>query len=724
MVAVLRKILNINCCWLALTVICFAFQAQLVLIRKRRYIYGFMPIVLCARKTYKGFILRWGLILNLLFFPSLLLANPLRPPMLMCQCVTDPIVVAKTRALTTIDRINMDYEYEDLDVDSLLLLRAQEVGLDLTRTVLVAPLDNMIEELELQLRLELERNKVVGARTILIPINSNNTHWVGVVIKLDEFNRALQIQYIDPLGTSAFESDIPCEIRAILKVLYGKVVYIENLLLLSQTDRTASGPLTVENLTRVAQGNINTEIAHEGSIREIRSHHIHLLEQLRPDLQFNYRQENNISERGKDKFLHMSLMAQFNDKRFFSKSFSLLCEEIPTNVKDLLLELQRLVSIKASVSTDFETLEFKNLCDIKRIKKGGVDLYSFTLMFLNKDKKHPGYFATPTRNFLFSQLKDKNSNVTLVPFVLSDEHLDVTPIQVELSILPNSRQIDTESFLREGIESVPSLEERIKSMHWLSTFNKNLPITQNRDSKQIREEIGTIIPYDSNFPNYNANFVYEKENLRIAVGEGPRDDKSFGRLLKDLSVLKENMQNNEIIIVALGNDPSIDRADFIDYYARNNHNYSIGLDTYKVVSAPIQALQTANLSGYRLSVNDKHQITVVHVKCPDYGIALASLNKNDIALLYDFVYSKKNVILLFHCKVGKGRSGYFAFAAKLLDEWNRLIPKTIIDESEFVQQLEKLYWEMRLRRPITPNLEQFKCAVQLANQLRKIQGQL
>jgi hypothetical protein len=626
-------------------------------------------------------------------------------------------------------KASMDYEYEDQDINALLLLRAKEVALNLARTILIAPLENTGEQIKIQLNAELERNRDVGARTVLLPINSNNIHRIGLVIRLDEHNRVLQIQYIDPLGESTFEDDIPIEIRTALMVVYGRVD-IESLLLLRQTDRTACGVLTIENLIRAAQGNFSTEIAHEELTRRIREHHLGLLERYKPDLQFNYRQENNISRWGKNKLLRLSLMAQFGDASCFSDSSllcasmpdsSLLCTSMPANIQAIILELQQLTSTKASVPTDLGTLKFEEIYDVQSTKKGGVDLYSVSVGFLNKESKLPGWFGRPFRSFLLSRLHGMHDRTVITPFMLlTGRIVEVVPIKVDLCVLPDPLPLSVESLLLGKLDFTPSFEERLKNMHWLSTFGNKPIISCHRSSSHIRE-VGTVMPHDADFSNYNANFVYKRENLHVVVGEGPGDEEAFGRLLKDLLLLKEKMPGNEIVLTALGNVYS--EEDFIDYY-RNSHSYRNDSDTYDVVSVPISTLQTSNLSGYRLSVNGEHEVTVIHVRnMPDGSVA--ALDITDVDLLYDFAYSKRDALLFFHCKAGKGRSGAFAFAAKLLNEWELLFASQLehkemsIDEDSFIRQLERLYWELRSRRPIVPSLEQFKQAIQFVLQFKK-----
>ncbi|CAL7960841.1 Adenylate kinase (modular protein) [Gammaproteobacteria bacterium] len=222
-------------------------------------------------------------------------------------------------------RVNMHYEYNDVDVNTLLLLRAQEVGLDLTETVLMPPLDNMGDQIVEQLREErsryrehvLTREREPRARTILIPVNLNNIHWVGLVVRLDEHDIVSRIQYIDPSGSILSEDFIPDEIRRSLRIVYGDRIYIENLALLRQTDEAACGVLTIENLIRAAQRLFDTEVVYEEQTRLLRGHHIYLLEQFRPDLQFNFRQENDTNEWGTQKIINLSLLAQFGDMQLY-----------------------------------------------------------------------------------------------------------------------------------------------------------------------------------------------------------------------------------------------------------------------------------------------------------------------------------------------------------------------------------------------------------------------
>lgn len=204
-------------------------------------------------------------------------------------------IASSVASSADLDTVNMEYEYEDRDMDALLHERAQEedFGADI---VLEAAAGPTVENLRMRLADEWRRNPF--ARTVLVPFNLDNLHWVGLVIRFNSENQVEVIQYVDPLG-----SPLPKKVREVLQVLYGhntregiRLVRerIQEILVLRQMDGTACGPLTIENLIRVAQNRLEIERADDAVTRQIRNHHINLLEQNRRDLNFNYRQEHNI----------------------------------------------------------------------------------------------------------------------------------------------------------------------------------------------------------------------------------------------------------------------------------------------------------------------------------------------------------------------------------------------------------------------------------------------
>lgn len=209
-------------------------------------------------------------------------------------------ILSTSRARSDVERreegVNLAYEYEDQDMNALLQLRAQEAGLNLRRTVIIAPLNNARTQLQQHLVEERERyrREVLGgrspfARTVLIPLNLYNLHWVGLIIRFNAVGQVERIQYVDPLGYG-----MPRGVEATLRELYGRGIVIQNLQGLRQTDGMACGPLTIENLIRVAQNRLENHDIEEREIREIRRHHINLLERFEPTLQFYFRQRRGV----------------------------------------------------------------------------------------------------------------------------------------------------------------------------------------------------------------------------------------------------------------------------------------------------------------------------------------------------------------------------------------------------------------------------------------------
>lgn len=219
---------------------------------------------------------------------------------------------------------NMHYEYDDIDINELLLLRAEEEGIDLDETILMPPAGNIGEELAEQLRQETERYRrrvltgttATTPRTLLIPINLDNIHWAGLVIRLNANNQILQIQYIDPLGDMD-ENETLTAIKKNLRMVYGNRIQIEQVTILRQTDGAACGVLTIENLIRAAQRQLDQIVANREITREIRRHHIELMERFRGDLHFAYRQRNNISNWQVNKQFALSFRTQLTDGIFW-----------------------------------------------------------------------------------------------------------------------------------------------------------------------------------------------------------------------------------------------------------------------------------------------------------------------------------------------------------------------------------------------------------------------
>lgn len=193
---------------------------------------------------------------------------------------------------------DMEYRYQAEEIEATLYERAREDGLLqerllIGRVILMHPLtlaphtrNNLIAELFFHRRVNNYE------RTLLIPLDICNGHWVGLIICYDAKNNVKKILYID-----SHRLPISSELEEVLQTLYGEKVKVETLDGLIQTDCYACGPLTVENLLLavknlllVAQGQAQDQYCiYADSIitAKIRRHHIQLLRTNRPGFNVN-----------------------------------------------------------------------------------------------------------------------------------------------------------------------------------------------------------------------------------------------------------------------------------------------------------------------------------------------------------------------------------------------------------------------------------------------------
>ncbi len=163
--------------------------------------------------------------------------------------------------------------YNDNDVDSALRLRLEEENLTEDRAVFsVVPIGGTSEGNQLRTFLDEEMSRhgeLSSDRTVLLPYNIGNQHWVGLVIRVQ--NRNVSVEYYDSLTE---QPQIPSWVVAELRAVYGNEVRVRAAANLLQIDSHSCGPLMVENLVQRALG-IQLQaprfISHDGS--EVRNHH-------------------------------------------------------------------------------------------------------------------------------------------------------------------------------------------------------------------------------------------------------------------------------------------------------------------------------------------------------------------------------------------------------------------------------------------------------------------
>jgi len=188
--------------------------------------------------------------------------------------------------------INRTYQYEDNDIQAILVARLKQLRVQnpaLIKSIeILAAVDNMTAfQLEDRLKQAVARNRL-GARTLLIPCNLGNAHWVGMLFEFSTSGQILRVEYIDSLKSAAI-SVVPETFKKQLQAVYPMACF-ETRTLLQQEDYTSCGAYTIENLLIAALG-IST--LKEGET--IRRLHLEALKKYNLSFYnaFNERQQNN-----------------------------------------------------------------------------------------------------------------------------------------------------------------------------------------------------------------------------------------------------------------------------------------------------------------------------------------------------------------------------------------------------------------------------------------------
>ncbi len=185
---------------------------------------------------------------------------------------------------------NTVYQYEDNDIQAILSVRLQQLRIQNpqrfnTPVEILAAVDN-ISGSQLENRLRQEANSHQGTRTLLIPCNLGNAHWVGMLLELNAEGQISRAECIDSLKTT---STIPETFQIQLKKVYPEA-HFEPRLLLEQDDYNSCGAYTIENLL---MSTFNIKSVEE--TETIRRLHLEALRQYNEAFyhDFNDRQRNN-----------------------------------------------------------------------------------------------------------------------------------------------------------------------------------------------------------------------------------------------------------------------------------------------------------------------------------------------------------------------------------------------------------------------------------------------
>lgn len=156
-----------------------------------------------------------------------------------------PATAASASTATQVQQIP-DYWYNEDDLQQALLLRLQGAYVDINSpTLRVLPAiggTNLGQQIEMMLRDELARDRTTP-RTILLPYNIDNRHWIGIVV---HFGPQVVIEILDSFGS---REEIPAYVWRELRAVFPNAT-ITVPRVLEQNDGYNCGPLTVENLAR------------------------------------------------------------------------------------------------------------------------------------------------------------------------------------------------------------------------------------------------------------------------------------------------------------------------------------------------------------------------------------------------------------------------------------------------------------------------------------------
>lgn len=170
------------------------------------------------------------------------------------------------------------YIYTNLDIDTILTLRLNEVGATVQQ--LEATIGNNIVE---------ELNKVVNFLqdtatncTIILPYSLNSYHCVGLIFTTDHQSNTVSISYLDSLGIR-IPNKLATELQRISNIINYKVDIQEKESSTNESNPFNCGPLTIENFIQNIGGKPyeadNMRLMHQALIAQTTHHQSNLLGQ-------------------------------------------------------------------------------------------------------------------------------------------------------------------------------------------------------------------------------------------------------------------------------------------------------------------------------------------------------------------------------------------------------------------------------------------------------------
>ena len=155
---------------------------------------------------------------------------------------------------TSSKEINLQYQYEDHDIQAILSSRVEELYATkppLKPVHVLAAVDDIVDgQLTQRLRQEIEdHNNDDKTRILLIPCNLGNFHWVGILVDFKDNGEIERAIYIDSIiGNNKPAKNLKDQLQLVYSNCNLKVHK-----LLQQSDATSCGSYTIENLLLAVQ---------------------------------------------------------------------------------------------------------------------------------------------------------------------------------------------------------------------------------------------------------------------------------------------------------------------------------------------------------------------------------------------------------------------------------------------------------------------------------------
>ncbi|OJW72063.1 MAG: hypothetical protein BGO68_00800 [Candidatus Amoebophilus sp. 36-38] len=453
--------------------------------------------------------------------------------------------------------INSHYQYEDIDIQAILLSRLKQLVTDFpicfSKPIhVLAAVDDIIDG-QLRQRLEQEKAANQGKRVLLIPCNLGNFHWVGILIEIETDGQILRAEYINSLNNSVGAQKRLERLEDQLKEIYPNYS-LQSRSLLKQNDSSSCGAYTIENLL-LAIGN---SAIPKFSTEDIRRSHLDCLKKYNPKFYdaFYIRQRDN-----------RSTTASIHEQLGYLKTRK--------NIRFSKQEIKRILAIKNCL------VHITNKTIKKRLQKA----------FETKEKYRDNHIL-----HLNAIRKSLNQNV---PKLNNDKDKKLFQELIELLFgirwdVGSSLPIDDNTSFRLDYNLILAITQCKVRSEKISDIQKKLAwqIKQDEESAiKLQAELWVEKP-----PQSNTDKKSNKDFFEPSLGE-----KEFSELLNRPYQQIPNTYN-EAIAALLGNNPQVkiidlskeklNKEQFKTLKEAIDNNFVVGYIDWGDVSADCQELKT------------------------------------------------------------------------------------------------------------------------------------